>query len=156
MKFLFTIISLSLFSTSCIAQGNIQHQYTGYEINNNFKVIQNFITDYEVEDGGAVLDNKVSIYKLNENQCVIVAKVDGDSGGYGGEDILYFYDSNFLSGYSLNYSYTFLNNEGTKKLNKPNYMEVINNGENTISLRTDFIKYLKEFNKNTISKCRHH
>ena len=95
----------------------------------------------------------MSIYKINKNNCVIVSKVDGDSGAYGSEDILYFYNAKFLSGYSLSYSYTYLNSSGTKKSNKPSYMEIIDDSENTKVLRTDFKNYLKKMNKNTLSKC---
>ena len=150
MKFLF--ITTLLFC-SCIAQAKIQSKYTGYEINNTFKFLQNFTTDYEVENGGPVLDNKVNIYKVNRNHCVIVSKVDGDSGGYGSEDILYFYNSNFLSGYSLSYSYTYLNRNGTKKSKKPSYMEVTDDNENTKILKTDFLKYLGKLNKKTFKEC---
>ena len=147
------LVIITLLFSSCIAQAKIQNKYTGYEINHMFKSLQNFIVDYEVENGGPVLDNKVSIYRINKNHCVIISKVDGDSGGYGSEDLLYFYNSKFLSGYSLSYSYTYLNSKGTKKSNKPSYMEIIDDSENTKVLRTDFKNYLKKMNKNTLSKC---
>ena len=150
MRLLFLI---TLLFSGCIAQAKIHSKYTGYEMRNTFKSLQNFITDYEVENGGPVLDNKVSIYKINKNHCVIVSKVDGDSGGYGSEDILYFYDSKFLSGYSLSYNYTYLNSKGTKKSNKPNYMEIIQDSENTKVLKNDFIKYLRKLNEKTLNQC---
>ena len=150
MKFLFLI---TLLFSCCIAQAKFQSKYTGYDMSKTFKSLQNFTTDYEVENGGPVLDNKVGIYRINKNHCVIISKVDGDSGGYGSEDLLYFYNSKFLSGYSLSYSYTYLNSKGTKKSNKPSYMEIIDDSENTKVLRTDFKNYLKKMNKNTLSKC---
>lgn len=150
MRFLFAIIFV--FSV-CTVQAKIDIKYTGYEIGNRYKLLQSFITDYEVENGGPILDNKVSIYKANKNKCVIVSRVDGDSGGYGSEDVLYFDGSTFLSGYSLNYSYIFLNEEGTKKSKKPNYMETIDDNNNLKILKEDFIKYFKLFNKVTLSKC---
>ncbi|MBJ8551728.1 MULTISPECIES: hypothetical protein [Acinetobacter] len=150
MRFLFAIIFV--FSV-CTVQAKIDIKYTGYEIGNRYKLLQSFITDYEVENGGPILDNKVSIYKANKNKCVIVSRVDGDSGGYGSEDVLYFDGSTFLSGYSLNYSYIFLNEEGTKKSKKPNYMEIIDDNNNLKILKEDFIKYFKLFNKVTLSKC---
>lgn len=150
MRFLFAIIFV--FSV-CTVQAKIDIKYTGYEIGNRYKLLQSFITDYEVENGGPILDNKVSIYKANKNKCVIVSRVDGDSGGYGSEDVLYFDGSMFLSGYSLNYSYIFLNEEGTKKSKKPNYMEIIDDNNNLKILKEDFIKYFKLFNKVTLSKC---
>lgn len=150
MKFLFAIIFI--FSV-CNVQAKTDIKYTGYDIGNKYKLLQSFIADYEVENGGPILDGKVSIYKANKNKCVIVSRVDGDSGGYGSEDILYFNDSKFLSGYSLNYSYMFLNEEGTKKSKKPNYMEIIDDDNNLKILKEDFIKYFKLFNKVTLSKC---
>ncbi|MDR6541293.1 hypothetical protein ABIC56_001514 [Acinetobacter bereziniae] len=150
MRFLFAIIFV--FSV-CTVQAKIDIKYTGYEIGNRYKLLQSFITDHEVENGGPILDNKVSIYKANKNKCVIVSRVDGDSGGYGSEDVLYFDGSTFLSGYSLNYSYIFLNEEGTKKSKKPNYMETIDDNNNLKILKEDFIKYFKLFNKVTLSKC---
>lgn len=150
MRFLFAIIFV--FSV-CTVQAKYDIKYTGYEIGNRYKLLQSFITDYEVENGGPILDNKVSIYKANKNKCVIVSRVDGDSGGYGSEDVLYFDGSTFLSGYSLNYSYIFLNEDGTKKSKKPNYMEIIDDNNNLKILKEDFIKYFKLFNKVTLSKC---
>ena len=150
MKFLFAIIFI--FSV-CNVQAKTDIKYTGYEIGNKYKLLQSFIADYEVENGGPILDSKVSIYKANKNKCVIVSRVDGDSGGYGSEDVLYFNDSKFLSGHSLNYSYMFLNEEGTKKSKKLNYMEIIDDNNNVKILKEDFIKYFKLFNKVTLSKC---
>lgn len=150
MRSLFLIIFI--FSV-CNVQAKTDIKYTGYEIGNKYRLLQSFIADYEVENGGPILDNEVSIYKTNMNQCVIISRVDGDSSGYGSEDILYFNDSKFLSGYSLNYSYIFLNEEGTKKSKKPNYMEIIDDDNNLKILKEDFIKYFKLFNKVTLSKC---
>ncbi|QIC77766.1 hypothetical protein [Acinetobacter indicus] len=65
----------------------------------------------------------------------------------------YFYNKNFLLGYSLNYSYLFLNNEGAKKLSKLNYFEVVDNNENTRMLNFDFIEYINNINENVLNEC---
>jgi hypothetical protein len=150
------LIAINFIFSICTVEAKTDIKYTGYEIGNKYRLLQSFIADYEVENGGPILDNKVSIYKANKNKCVIISRVDGDSGdsgGYGSEDILYFNDSKFLSGYSLNYSYMFLNEEGKKKSEKPNYMEVIADNDNLKILKRDFIKYFKLFNKIVLSKC---
>ncbi|MCO8089137.1 hypothetical protein [Acinetobacter indicus] len=65
----------------------------------------------------------------------------------------YFYNKNFLLGYSLNYSYLFLNNESAKKLSKLNYFEVVDNNENTRMLNFDFIEYINNINENVLNEC---
>ncbi|MFW1800222.1 hypothetical protein ACG9YX_09330 [Acinetobacter nematophilus] len=147
------LIAITFIFSVCTVQAKTDIKYTGYEISNRYKMLQSFIADYEIENGGPILDNKVTIYKVNKNQCVIVSRVDGDSGGYGSEDILYFDGSKFLSGYSLNYSYIFLNEEGIEKSEKPNYMEIIDDNDNLKILKNDFIKYFRLFNKITLNKC---
>mgnify|MGYP003616524392 FL=1 len=94
MKTFFILISLAFLSTGCLAKNDSYHKYVGNEINNKFKKLQEFTMEYEVENGGPVFDSDVSIYKVNKNQCVLVSKIDGDSGVYGTETILYFYNSN--------------------------------------------------------------
>lgn len=85
MRFLLTIIFI--FSV-CTVQAKNDIKYTGYEIGNRYKLLQSFIADYEVENGGPILDDKVSIYKTNNNKCVLVSKIDGDSGVYGTETVI--------------------------------------------------------------------
>ena len=78
--FFFILISLAFLSTGCLAKNDSYHKYVGNEINNKFKKLQEFTMEYEVENGGPVFDSDVSIYKVNKNQCVLVSKIDGDSG----------------------------------------------------------------------------
>ncbi|MDR0235103.1 hypothetical protein [Acinetobacter sp.] len=108
--------------------------------------------EYELENGGPVFDSDVSIYKINKKQCVLVSKIDGDSGVYGTETILYFYNSKVLYGYYVNYNYRFLNGEGSIKLNEVNYEnpEIENS---LIELEKEFSKYINDIAKNTLSEC---
>lgn len=153
MKTYSILILLSSLIGGCNAKSFENSQYTGYEINNNFKKLQEFNVDYEVENGGPILNNHVNVYKIDKNTCLVVANVDGDSGGYGTEDILYLYNLKFISGYSFEYTYTFLNNEGTVKSNRRNYSNIVENKENTEFLREDFIKYYEKLNESTLRNC---
>lgn len=149
MRFLFVIIFI--FSV-CTVQAKNDIKYTGYEIGNRYKLLQSFIADYEVENGGPILDGKVSIYKTNKNKCFLVSKIDGDSGVYGTETILYFYNSKVLYGYYVNYNYIFLNGEGSIKLNKVNY-ENPESENSLIELKKEFSRYISNISKNTLRKC---
>ena len=152
MKTFFILISLAFLSTGCLAKNDSYHKYVGNEINNKFKKLQEFTMEYEVENGGPVFDSDVSIYKVNKNQCVLVSKIDGDSGVYGTETILYFYNSKVSYGYYVNYNYRFSNGEGSTKLNKVTY-EKPKMENSLVKLNKEFSKYIHNINKNTLSQC---
>ncbi|WP_445116376.1 hypothetical protein [Acinetobacter sp. WZC-1] len=152
MKFFLITISLSLLSSSCIAQANGKYKYTGYEIGYKFTVLQDFITDYEVENGGPVFYSDVSIYKASENQCIMVSRIDGDSGVYGTETILYFYNSKVSFGYYVNYNYIFSNSDDSIKLNKVNY-EKPKIKRSLVELNREFGKYINKINQKTLNIC---
>lgn len=152
MKIFFILISITLLSTGCLVENDFLHEYVSSEIDSRFKKLQEFTMEYELEKGGPVFDSDVSIYKMNKKQCVLVSKIDGDSGVYGTETILYFYNSKVLYGYYVNYNYRFLNGEGSIKLNEVNYEnpEIENS---LIELEKEFSKYINDIGKNTLSEC---
>jgi hypothetical protein len=152
MRIFFILISITLLSTGCLVKNDFLHKYVSSEINSRFKKLQEFTMEYELENGGPVFDSDVSIYKINKKQCVLVSKIDGDSGVYGTETILYFYNSKVLYGYYVNYNYRFLNGEGSIKLNEVNYEnpEIENS---LIELEKEFSKYINDIAKNTLSEC---
>lgn len=152
MNFFLIIIFLSLLSSSCTAKSNIYHKYTGYDISHKFKKLQNFTVEYEVENGGPVFDNEVSVYQINKNQCAIVSRIDGDSGVYGTETILYFYNAKVLKGYLINYNYTFLDGEGSDKADKVNYGKP-EDKQTLAQLNKQLSIYINQMNKKTLSEC---
>ena len=153
MKIIF-ILFFFLFVGNAYAVVNSKNFiYTGDEIYLKFKKIQEFTTDYEVEGGGPILDNEIRIYSIDSNgQCVIVSKIDGDSGVYGTEMILYFSKSKALYGYRCNYSYGFIDGESSKKIDELNYSEkklIVGKAE----LEKYFHTYQDYFNNKTQKNC---
>ncbi len=102
---------------------------------------------------GPFFINKFIIIKLKKKNCVIISQIDGDSGVYGTETILYFFNSKFLTGYRENYSYTVLNNEGTLKSKIPKYEKHMINNKNLVELEKEFQNYIKYINRRTLNQC---
>lgn len=152
MKPIFLLVCIFFLSSSCTAKNYLYYKHTGYEINNKFKKLQGFNIDYEVENGGPIFNNEISIYKFSKAKCIIVSKIDGDSGVYGTETILYFSNAKILEGYRINYSYNFLDGEGSKKINRLNY-EKNRKNENLDQLNKELNGYLKYINKKTLKEC---
>ncbi|RKG32956.1 hypothetical protein D7V21_10810 [Acinetobacter guerrae] len=152
----FLILFLSLISAYCYSKIIIKNdinQYTGQQIEKKFEKIQNFITEFEIENGGPVFEDIINIYKIDKSSCVIVSQIDGDSGMYGMERIIYFSNSKISKSYQLDYSYTFLNSEGTKKSSILNYKKPINNNRTRNEINTDFKKYFIRLNTDTLNQC---
>lgn len=147
---LFTLLLAT--ATGCSAKIFNSYQYTGEEFYKNFDSIQKSTLGYELDSGEIYLDD-VDFYKLNKNTCVIVSKIDGDSGVFGTERILYFYNSKFKDGYIRIFSYTFLDNDESKKIHKIKYIEIIDDLETRNVLREDFNNYLEKMNEAVFKKC---
>ncbi len=153
MKLFFLLIFFVLASSSCTAESNKNIKYTGDEISVKFKKIQEFSVDYEVDGGGPVFDKKIKIYKVDsQGKCAIVSKIDGDSGVYGTEAILYFSKSKVFDGYRLNYSYSFVDGENSKKRDKLNYLDPLVKIEKN-ELEKEFNNYRINFSKETLKEC---
>lgn len=153
MKNVLALLFFIFIVGGCTTKITDSYKYTGYEIKNKFKILQSFTIDYEVENGGPVFDNEISIYKLDKKNCVIVSQIDGDSGVYGTETILYFFNSKFLTGYRENYSYTVLNNEGALKSKIPKYEKHMINNKNFVELEKELQNYIKYINRRTLNQC---
>ena len=153
MRKILALLLFILIANNCTAKTSDSYKYTGYEINKKFTKIQKLTLNYEVENGGPIYNDEISIYKTNKNLCAIVSKIDGDSGIYGTERILYFNNLKFRSGYIHIFGYVFLDNDETKKTNKTRYIELINDAETQKKLQNDFKNYLKKMNKNTLGQC---
>lgn len=76
----------------------------------------------------------------------------GDSGVYGTETILYFYNSKVSYEYYVNYNIDFQMEKGSTKLNKVNY-EKPKMENSLVKLNKEFSKYIHNINKNTLSRC---
>lgn len=140
-------------ANACAAESNKNIKYTGDEIGVKFKKIQEFSVNYEVEGGGPVFDNKIKIYKFDsQGKCAIVSKIDGDSGVYGTEAILYFSKSKVFDGYRFNYSYSFVDGENSKKWDKLNYLDPLVKIEKN-ELEKEFNNYRINFSKETLKEC---
>lgn len=148
MKRVLAILFFTFITNGCVAKMATQHNYKGFELDKKFKKLQESNLTYEADDenGGGIYSDEVSIYKTSNNQCVLVSKINGDSGVYGTERILFFYNSKFKDGYMWSYSYT----PSNKKIN---YIELIKNKETQNALHIDFKNYIKKMNKDTLNKC---
>ena len=152
MRSLVLLFMVAFLSGGCTAKNNSYSKYTGYEINYNFEKLQEFNLDYEVENGGPIFDKKINIYKIDKDKCVVVSKIDGDSGVYGTETILYFSNAKALEGYRINYSYSFLDGENSVKLNKLDYEKTLKK-ETLEQLDKELNEYLNYMDKKTLKEC---
>ena len=153
MKHFFLLFFFLFIASACAVVNSKNFKYTGDEIDLKFKKIQEFTTEYEVEGGGPILDNEIRIYSIDNNsQCVIVSKIDGDSGVYGTEMILYFSKSKALYGYRRNYSYGFIDGEGSKRIDEINYSEQLLSIRK-VELKNYFNTYRNYFNNKTKKIC---
>ncbi|MCL6239283.1 hypothetical protein [Acinetobacter amyesii] len=152
MKQIFFLFLCMFIASACTAVNNKKLEYTGDEIDVKFKKIQKYITNYEVEEGGPILDNVIKIYTIDRDQCVIVSKIEGDSGVYGTESILYFSKSKILYGYRYNYSYSFYNGEGSNKVDKLNYSNPLLPIDE-IELKKIFNTFKVGFDQKTKNEC---
>ena len=148
MKRILAVLLFTFIANGCVAKMAKPYNYTGFELDKKFKKLEESTLTYEADDenGGGIYSDEVKIYKSNNNQCVIISKINGDSGVYGTERILFFYNSKFKDGYMWVYSHVSSN----KKIN---YIELISNKETQDALQKDLKIYLKKVNKNTLSKC---
>lgn len=152
MKPLILLFIVVFLFGGCTIKNNSYPKYTGYEINHKFEKLQEFNLDYEVENGGPIFDKKINIYKISKDKCVVVSKIDGDSGVYGTETILYFSNTKALEGYRINYSYSFLDGEDSLKLNKLDY-EKNPKKENLKQLHKELNEYLNYMDEKTLKEC---
>lgn len=153
MKIIILLFFISLLSSGCIAKTDNYQKYTGDDVKLKFNLIQDFTVDYEVENGGPVFENEVKVYKFDNSKCIIVSRIDGDSGVYGTEGILFFSKDKVLNGYRRNYSYSFLNGEGSTKLDKLNYNDSPESIEKN-ELNKSFMEYSNSFDNKTLKECR--
>ena len=152
MKKIIGYLTLIFFTAGCINNQVLAFTYTGAEIINKFSKIQSITIPYEYEDG-RISDKNATIYKMKNRECVIVAVLNNESNFGGYEDVIYFSNKKMQSGYTRSFFSIFIDKEATKKSKKINYDEFMNDFDTQSELRTDFIKYLKKMNKNTLSKC---
>ena len=151
MKKVIGYLTLMFSIVGCINNHVLAYTYTAVEISNKFNELQSIIIPYEYEDG-RISDKNAIIYKMKNNECAIVAVLNNESNFGGYEDVIYFSNKKMQSGYTRSFFYIFIDKEATKKSKKINYDEFMNDFDTQSELRTDFIKYLKKMNKNTLSK----
>ncbi|WP_445116377.1 hypothetical protein [Acinetobacter sp. WZC-1] len=153
MNNIYILFFISLMVSSCFTMSINYEKYTGEEINKKFKKIQESTLDFEAENDGAIYEDNISIYKIDKKLCVIISKIDGDSGVYGTERILYFNNLKYRSGYLNTFAYVFLNNDESKRTNKTKYIERINDSEVQKELNKDFMNYRKFLKESTLKSC---
>lgn len=143
---------LTLILVGCINNHVLAYTYTGVEISNKFNGLQSIIIPYEYEDG-RISDKNATIYKMKNRECAIVAILNNESNFGGYEDVIYFSNKKMQLGYTRSFFSIFIDKEAKIKSKKINYDEFMNDFDTQSELRTDFIKYLKKMNKNTLNKC---
>ena len=149
---MFLLVILVGCTSTNVASNNI----TGQDIKQQYNKLQNFIYSFENEEqDGAITETNVDIYVINNQQCASVGRTFGDSGLGGSETLIFFKNKKIFSATLTPFSIVGLKDDGIKITNPKSvsYLESFPNNEVKTILEEDFLGYLKQMNKNTLSKC---
>ncbi|AOA59482.1 hypothetical protein [Acinetobacter larvae] len=125
----------------------------GEEIAQHYMPHQHFVIA-AVYENDTVLPKHAQLYVLDAQHCVIVARLNNESGFGGYEDIIYFHHKKIIRATKRAFASIFLDDAAQQKSKKIRYRNYLQDKTVQQGLIADFQLYQKQMSAQSLAMCR--